>query len=147
MRRLLPTTYLLIALIIIVVVHFTIPIIKLVPVPWNLLGLLPVIIGIIINLLADSALHKAGTTVKPFQESRALITDSVYGISRHPMYLGFTLVLIGAAILLGSLTAWVIIPIFIALMEMVFIQVEEQMLEVKFDAAWLNYKRKVRKWI
>jgi protein-S-isoprenylcysteine O-methyltransferase Ste14 len=147
MKRLLPTTYLLIALIMIVILHFSIPIIRLISLPWNLLGLVPLIIGIAINFAADGALHKAGTTVKPFQESSALITGSVYGISRHPMYLGFVLLLVGAAILLGSLSPWAIILIFIVLMEIIFIRVEEQMLETKFATDWLNYKRKVRKWI
>jgi protein-S-isoprenylcysteine O-methyltransferase Ste14 len=147
LKRLLPTTYLLIALIMIAILHFSIPILKLIPLPWNLLGLVPLVIGIAINLAADGALHKAGTTVKPFQESSALITGNVYGISRHPMYLGFVLLLMGAAILFGSLSPWVIIPIFIILMESLFIRVEERMLEVKFGIAWLGYKRKVRKWI
>lgn len=146
-KRILPTTYLLIALIIIVLFHFVIPIIKLIPYPWNLLGLIPMVIGILINFIADSALRQAGTTVKPFQESSALITGSVYGISRHPMYLGFVLLLSGVAILLNSLSPWVIIPIFALLMELVFIRVEERMLEEKFGATWIEYKKKVRKWI
>lgn len=49
---------------------------------------------------------QAGTTVKPFQESTALITDGVFRLSRNPMYLGFVLVLTGIATLLGSLTPW-----------------------------------------
>ena len=146
-KRILPTTYLLIALIIIVLFHFVIPIIKLIPYPWNLLGLIPLVIGILINLNADGVLRKAGTTVKPFQESTALITNGAYHISRHPMYLGFVVLLSGVAILLGSLSPWVIIPIFALLMEVVFIRVEERMLEKKFAATWLAYKKKVRRWI
>jgi protein-S-isoprenylcysteine O-methyltransferase Ste14 len=147
MKRLLPTTYLLITLVINLILHFSIPVIKLITLPWNLLGLLPLIAGIAINLVADAALHKAGSTVRPFQESSALITGSVYRISRHPMYLGFVLVLVGVTILLGSLSPWVVIPIFIVLMERLFIRVEEQMLEAKFGETWSRYKHKVRKWI
>jgi len=146
-KRILPTTYLLIALIIIVLFHFVIPIIKLIPYPWNLLGLIPMVIGILINIIADGALRRVGTTVKPFQESTFLMTVSVYSISRHPMYLGFVVLLSGVAILLGSLSPWVIIPIFALLMEVVFIRVEERMLEKKFAATWLAYKKKVRRWI
>jgi protein-S-isoprenylcysteine O-methyltransferase Ste14 len=146
-KHLLPTTYLLFALVLIVFLHFGQPIIKLIPTPWNLLGLVPLVTGILINLLADGALHKAGTTVKPFQESSALITGSVYRICRHPMYLGFVLLLSGAAITLGSLSPWVIILIFIVLMESLFIRTEERMLEARFGAAWLDYKRRVRKWL
>lgn len=146
-KQIFPTTYLLIALIVMLIFHFVIPIITLIPFPWTLIGLIPLVIGILINIIADGVIHKAGTTVKPFQESSALITHSVYGISRHPMYLGFVLLLGGVAILLSSLSPWVIIPIFVFLMEVVFIHVEERMLEEKFGATWLEYKKKVRKWI
>jgi protein-S-isoprenylcysteine O-methyltransferase Ste14 len=88
-KRILPITYLLVALIVMPIFHFVIPLVTLIPLPWNLLGLIPLILGILINIIADGALHKAGTTVKPFLESNALVTGSVYGISRHPMYLGF----------------------------------------------------------
>jgi protein-S-isoprenylcysteine O-methyltransferase Ste14 len=146
-NRILPITYLLVALIVMLIFHFVIPTITLIPLPWNLLGLIPLVIGVLINLNADGALRKAGTTVKPFQESTALITTSVYRISRHPMYLGFIVLLSGVAILLGSLSPWVVIPIFALLMEVVFIRVEERMLEKKFGANWLAYKDKVRRWI
>jgi steroid 5-alpha reductase family enzyme len=102
----------------------------------------PVIAGVALNLVADGAFHRAGTTVKPFQESSALLTDGVYRYSRHPMYLGFVLILIGVAILLGSLTPWVVIPVFAVLMEVVFIRVEERMLAEKFGPAWLAYKKR-----
>ena len=146
-RQILPPTYVLIALIVMLVVHFTFPGIKLIPLPWKLLGLLPLVIGVALNIVADGAFRRAGTTVKPFQESSALLTGGVYRFSRHPMYLGFVLILIGVATLLGSLTPWIIIPIFAILMEVVFIQVEERMLGEKFGPAWLAYKEKVRRWI
>lgn len=146
-KQILPTTCVLIALITILVLHFTLPGIILIPLPWNLLGLIPLVLGVVLNLIADGALHRAGTTVKPFQESNALVTDGIYQFSRHPMYLGFVSILLGVAILLGSLTPWVIILVFALLMEVGYIQVEERMLEEKFGQVWLVYKKKVRRWI
>lgn len=146
-KKILPPTYLLIAILAMLVIHFVLPLSRIVPMPWNFAGLVPLLLGIAINLFADKALHTANTTVKPFIESTTLVTDSVYGFSRHPMYLGFALVLMGLAILLGSLTPWLIVPIFAGLMEGVFIRVEERMLEEKFGPAWLEYKNKVRRWI
>jgi protein-S-isoprenylcysteine O-methyltransferase Ste14 len=146
-HKLLPTHYLLFAILIMVALHFLFPGTIIVPIPWNLLGLVPLAGGIVINLMADSAFHKAGTTVKPFQESTALITDGVFRISRHPMYLGFVLVLIGIAVLLGSRTPWFIVPLFAVLMDRVFIVVEERMLQARFGQAWSEYKAQVRRWI
>ena len=142
-----PTTYLLIALILILLLHFVYPIDSILTRPWNLAGLIPLLLGIILNLLADQALKQHNTTVKPFQESNALIVDGVYGITRHPMYLGFMLILIGVSLLLGTLSPYVVVTIFAVFVEFVFIQQEEEMLEDSFQEKWVQYKSKVRKWI
>jgi protein-S-isoprenylcysteine O-methyltransferase Ste14 len=146
-KGVLPTHYLLIAILLMLALHFLSPGTTVFPIAWNLLGLVPLAGGLVINLVADNAFHKAGTTVKPFQESTALITEGVFRLSRNPMYLGFVLVLIGIAVLLGSLTPWFIVPLFAVLMDRVFISVEEQMLQVRFGQAWSEYKAQVRRWI
>jgi protein-S-isoprenylcysteine O-methyltransferase Ste14 len=146
-KQVLPPTYLLVSIVAMVVLHFLLPVTTIIPLPWNVIGIIPLALGTAINIVADSALHKADTTVKPFEESAALVTSGVYRISRHPMYLGFVLILIGVAILVGSLMPYIVIPIFAVLMDRVFIQVEERMLEARFGEAWLGYKRQTRRWI
>ena len=146
-KKVLPPTCLVSSLIVMVVLHFVFPVSKVIYFPWNLLGVVPLVIGIILNLVADGVFKKLGTTVKPFEESTALITTGVFRISRHPMYVGMVLILIGIAVLMGSLTPSAVIPVFAVLMEIVFIRVEERMLEEKFSEAWLVYKEKVRRWI
>jgi protein-S-isoprenylcysteine O-methyltransferase Ste14 len=147
MNKLMPTHYLLFALLMMLALHFLWPLATLVPPPWNLVGLVPLAAGIAINVMADGAFHKAETTVKPFQTSTALITDGTFRITRNPMYLGFVLALIGVALLLGSLTPWIIVPLFAVLMDWLFITSEERMLESAFGQAWLDYKARVRRWI
>jgi protein-S-isoprenylcysteine O-methyltransferase Ste14 len=146
-RNILPPTYLVIAIITLIAVHFLIPLRRVISFPWNLAGLIPLLIGIYFNLIADSVFKKLGTTVKPFEESTALITTGVFRISRHPMYLGMVLILIGLATLLGSLTPFIVVFIFPVFMEASFIRVEEKMMEDKFGKTYLDYKLKVRKWI
>jgi protein-S-isoprenylcysteine O-methyltransferase Ste14 len=146
-KKILPPTYLLIAMIIMLLLHFYVPLLRGSFSIWQLVGLVPLAFGLVLNLMADSSFHKVGTTVKPFEESTVLITDGVYHISRHPMYLGFVSILVGIAILLRSLSSWIIVLIFAALMDVVFIRVEERMLGEKFGSAWLAYKKKVRRWI
>jgi len=146
-RRVLPPTYLLVALLIQVALHFGLPVMKIIPAPWNLTGVIPVICGVALNLIADQVFKKVGTTVKPFQESTALVTGGAYGISRHPMYLGYGLILAGVAVMLGSLTPFLVIPIFAVVMEVVFMKVEERMLQETFGEAWVAYKDAVRRWV
>lgn len=149
MRRkpVLPPTYLWAAMIVMVALHFAFPVKRIIPFPWDLLGALPLALGAALNIIADKAFRDAQTTVKPFQESAVLVTDGVYRISRHPMYLGFVLILLGLAVLLRSLTPSFVIPIFAVLMDRAFIVVEERMLAEKFGQAWLKYKAKVRRWV
>lgn len=147
MRKSLPPTYFLGAVLIAVVLHFLLPVRQILYFPWCLLGLAPLVIGIMLNLLADRALKKHNTTVKPFEESSALITDGVFRITRNPMYLGMVLILFGVAMLLGSAAPFVVIFLLAALLDRVFIAPEEQMLNDTFGEQFREYRRRVRKWI
>jgi protein-S-isoprenylcysteine O-methyltransferase Ste14 len=144
---LLPTGYLLIAMLMILLIHFILPLTRLVPIPWNLVGIIPLGFGIWINLAADKAFHRYGTTVKPFEEPNTLITSGVFSISRNPMYLGFVAILIGIALLLGTLSPYLIVIAFAILVDRMFIAVEEKNLEHKFSSVWMKYKKDVRRWI
>jgi protein-S-isoprenylcysteine O-methyltransferase Ste14 len=147
MRKLMPTTYLLIAILMCILLHFLIPIQYILNSPWNLTGLLPLVFGVWINLSADRAFKRAKTTVKPYQESSTLIQDGVFLLSRNPMYLGFVTILLGTSILLRSLSPYLVVVLFVILIDMVFIQSEEKMLEDQFGDQWEKYRLRVRKWI
>ena len=146
-KPVLPPTYLWAAMIVMAALHFVFPVARLIPFPWQLAGVLPLLLGAALNISADKAFRDARTTVKPFQESAALVTTGVYRLSRHPMYLGFVLILLGLAILLGSLTPFIVVPLFALLMDRAFIVVEEGMLAEKFGQVWLDYKQRTRRWV
>ena len=146
-KSVLPPIYLLFSIVAMVLLHFLIPVLKIAPYPWNLTGILLLVIGVSLNLIADATFKREKTTVKPFEKSTALVVTGVFQISRHPMYLGMVLILLGVAILMGTLTPLIVIVIFGILIELVFVRTEERMLEEQFGAAWVAYKKKVRKWV
>jgi protein-S-isoprenylcysteine O-methyltransferase Ste14 len=146
-KKPLPPSYLFASIVTMIALHFLFPLAKPLHFPWNLFGILPLSFGIVINIVADRAFKNHGTTVKPFEEPTALITGGMFRVSRHPMYLGFVLILLGIAVFVGSLTPYAVIIAFAILMEVVFIRVEERMLQEKFGQAWQVYKKKVRRWI
>ncbi len=146
-QRLLPPAYLLTSLIAMVVLRLLLPGARMIALPWTLLGLLPIAVGIHLNLAADRAFKNQGTTVKPFETSTSLVTAGAYAISRHPMYLGFTLILLGIAVLLGAATPFLIVLAFALVMEFRFIRVEEAMMRETFGQAWRAYEARVRRWI
>jgi protein-S-isoprenylcysteine O-methyltransferase Ste14 len=146
-KKILPPTYLFAAIVLMVAFHFFIPGLRLIPFPWNLAGLIPFGLGLGVILLVDSMLKKHNTTVKPFEKSTTLLTTGLFRISRHPMYVGFVVLLVGIAIFMGSVTPYAIVVVFALLMDVVFIRSEETMLHETFGENWMAYKRHVRRWL
>ena len=120
---------------------------QLIPYPYNASGLVPLAAGVVLNLNADRLFRKHGTTVKPFEQSSALITSGAYRFSRNPMYLGMIMILVGVGVLMGSLSPFTLIPVFVIIMDKVFIASEERMLDRRFGDDWRNYRARVRRWI
>jgi len=145
--KIMPPTWMLVAIIAMLVFHFLLPIAKIVPTLWNLTGLVFLVSGITLNLIADRAFQRVGTTVKPYQESSSLVTNGVFQISRNPMYLGMVLILIGVAVFLRTLSPLLVVIPFAILIDQIYIRVEEQMLTEKFGATWQTYKAKTRRWL
>ena len=146
-KKPLPPSYFMGFIVLIVLAHFLVPLVRIINFPWNLSGILPIILGTWLNLSADRAFKDARTTVKPFEESTLLITGGVFRVSRNPMYLGMVLILCGGAIISGTLAPFFIVGIFALVMDIRFIRTEEQMLEASFGEKWPAYKANVRRWI
>ena len=146
-KRLLPPTYLFIALMAMAALHFVLPLRKIIPWPYHFVGVLPLVIGSVINVWSSNLFTKHETTVKPFGRAQGLVTEGPFRVSRHPMYLGMILILAGCALLLRSLTPFVVIPVFACLMDTRFIRAEEKMMEESHGDAYREYKKRVRRWI
>ena len=121
------------------------------PMPFDLHG--PLYSGIILALvllLAGLCIHefyKAGTDVRPDRPDSALITSGPYCHSRNPLYIGLTLVQVAAAVWFDN--AWVLImtAVSVIVITRYAIRREERYLERLFGTSYLDYKRRVRRWI
>ena len=147
MKKLMPTNYFIILLLLLIGFHFILPIVKFTYSPYNYLGIILIIFGCAVNLWTDVLIKKNNTTVKPHLMPSTLITSGPFSLSRHPMYLGMMSILLGAAVIAASLIAFVFPIIFIILMEKLFILMEEANLEKAFGGDYMDYKQKVRRWI
>lgn len=76
-----------------------------------------------------------------------MVMDGVFSFSRNPMYLGMVAILLGVAVGLGSTWALIVPPVFMGLIQTMFIRMEERILEEQFGAAYLAYRDRVRRWI
>ena len=145
--RIYPPAYLLIFLLAAIALHFLLPLAQVVPSPWNAFGVIFLAAGVMIDMQADGLFHRHGTTVEPDGEARVLVTQGTFRLSRNPMYLGFALALFGTAFLFGTLGPFLTVPVFMLLIERIFIRAEERSLEAKFGRDYLEYKLSVRRWI
>jgi len=114
----------------------------LVPVGW--LALLAVV-ALIVSAIRTMRRHK--TTINPTAMPDHLVTDGPFGISRNPMYLANTLLLIGVGFVAG-ITWFVPLAVVAAFVtQKVAIEKEERWLAEKFGKRYRDYAKRVRRWI
>ena len=146
-RKIIPPVYFLLSLLAMTALHFWLPIARIVPVPWSYGGVVLVILGIALAVIASGLFKRAGTPVIPFEPSTALVTSGPYRFTRNPMYLGLVLIHLGAAAFCGTLGAFLPIPVFVWIIQTRFIVGEERFLEEIFGEQYLAYKGRVRRWL
>ena len=146
-EKALPPIYVLLALAAMAALHFLVPVCRYGSFPLTLTGVVPLVLGVLLNVTADRQFKTHETTVKPFQHSSALVTAFPFSISRNPMYLGLSLLLLGIALLLGTVAALAPVVVFPYVMDRIFIRTEEKMLAETFGEEWEEYRARVRRWI
>jgi protein-S-isoprenylcysteine O-methyltransferase Ste14 len=105
------------------------------------------IVGTAIIAIGGYSFRKANTTVDPTQPEQAsqLVTTGIYSVSRNPMYIGFFFWLLACVIIIGNLLNVVSLPIFIGLVNRLYIMPEENALLKLFDREFIEYKKRVRR--
>ncbi len=125
------------------------PITTLIAAPWNRLGWWLIAIAPLAPATAIIQFRRARTSANPLvlAKTTALVTDGIYRWTRNPMYLGLSLVLLGWAIGLGTLSPFVLPPVFVLLMTQVQILPEEYALRERFGEDYERYCREVGRWL
>ncbi|TCS88460.1 protein-S-isoprenylcysteine O-methyltransferase Ste14 [Anseongella ginsenosidimutans] len=115
---------------------------------WSCLALLA---GFTVLLSAKSALFRHNTTARPdrksLQNARTLVTTGIYRYTRNPVYVSMALMLLAWMIFLENWLSISGIIIFILFIDKYQILAEEEALERTFGEAYLQYKKRVRRWI
>jgi protein-S-isoprenylcysteine O-methyltransferase Ste14 len=89
----------------------------------------------------------AGTPVPARKPTTAIVRAGPYRYSRNPIYLAFSLLQLGIAVLVDSWWLVATLAAAIALIHYVVIPGEEQYLEARFGAEYRDYKASVRRWL
>lgn len=123
--------------------------------PWPFLsrplariaGMCLVMLNFLVGVPAIVAMRRAHTHLNPRQPTTALVTGGPYRYTRNPIYLSFTMLYAGIALLANSLWAMLLLPGVLVLMSRGVIAREEQYLERRFGGVYLQYKARVRRWM
>ena len=90
---------------------------------------------------------QAETNINPMQPATAIVNSGPFRFTRNPLYLSLTIIYCGIALIIGSMWAFPILVVVLAVMQKGVIEREEVYLETKFGPEYLTYKRQVRRWI
>jgi protein-S-isoprenylcysteine O-methyltransferase Ste14 len=130
-----------------VLLKFAFPAADVIPGPVRALGVALLAGGLALTVAADAQFKRVHTEIHPFGRPSALVTGGVFRVSRNPMYLGMAAALVGLALLLGSVAALLVPPLFALLLTVRFIAHEERALAERFGTDYVAYARRVRRWL
>lgn len=142
-----PPRYFNIILVVAVLLHFLMPVEKLIHPPFTYLGIISIILGLAINIWSVSYLRENKTTIEFNKDPSSLVTNGPFRISRNPIYLSGFMLSIGLAILLGSLITFLFPVLLLLILDRVYIPSEEKTLENTFGDDYRTYKQSVRRWL
>jgi len=111
------------------------------------LGAFLVVVAIALFSYAVAKFRAAGTPVPARSPTIVIVRTGPYRFSRNPIYLAFFLFQLGIAIWVNSV--WLLTTLIgaVALIHYIVIRREEQYLERRFGAQYLDYKASVRRWL
>lgn len=147
-RRFIPPDYLLGFIGLQILLNYLLPIKEIISYPYSALGIPLILLGVYLNMIwVALVFRKEKTTTRPHYMPSKFITYGPFKYTRNPTYFGMAITLIGISILLGSLSTFIIPILFIILTNVYTIPVEEKNMGKLFGKRYLDYKKKVRKWI
>ncbi len=108
-----------------------------------------VILALVFSAGGILSFRRAHTTVNPTtpEAASSLVVSGIYRVTRNPMYVGLSLVLIAWAVFLSS--AWALLgPVaFVLYITRIQIAPEERALSKLFGTEYASYTARVRRWL
>ena len=120
------------------------------PPGWRALqwvGIPIVLLGLYVRIQARQALGTQHSAKVQTSEAHQLVTSGIYRTIRHPAYLGFICLMVGAPLCLGSM-AGLALAIVGGIPAIIYrIQIEEQALSSWFGDDYIEYTRQTKRLI
>jgi protein-S-isoprenylcysteine O-methyltransferase Ste14 len=114
---------------------------------WRWIGAAMAVIGIALVATGRRTMIKHGTNVNPTQPTTAIVETGPFRCTRNPLYIGLTIIYVGLSLALNTWWSLVLlVPVWIV-MHFFVVRREEAYLERKFGDTYLNYSRRVRRYL
>ena len=118
--------------------------------PWRLLseGCLRLVTGwsfIAAGALLAGWATGAASNVDLARSDRP-VTTGPYAVSRHPMYMGWTYIYVGVALVVNTRWLLILLPLLLAFVHRTVLT-EERQLEERLGSDYRTYKRRVRRYL
>jgi protein-S-isoprenylcysteine O-methyltransferase Ste14 len=114
---------------------------------WRWLGVVVAVIGIALVATGRATMVKHGTNVNPTQPATVIVKSGPFRFTRNPLYVGLTVLYVGLSLLLNTWwSLFLLVPVWIVMHAFV-VRREEAYLERKFGDTYLNYRRRVRRYL
>ena len=103
-------------------------------------------LGVLLLIGARIQFARSGSEIMTFATPRSLVTTGLFRYSRNPMYLGFTLLLVGAALAVNTWCALLAPIVFFAAAQYWYIPAEESAARAAFGPDYEAYLARTRRW-
>jgi protein-S-isoprenylcysteine O-methyltransferase Ste14 len=100
-----------------------------------------------LNAGAIARFRRANNNPTPWTPIEELVVEGPYRFTRNPMYVGMAALYAGLAFAIGTLWALAVLPVVVVVIDRYVIAREERYMERRFGKAYLDYKRRVRRWL
>lgn len=104
-------------------------------------------LGLWLMVKAALRMRALSTTINPRGAPTSLVTDSVFALSRNPIYLGDALVLLAASFWGNTVIGLLVVAGFVRVVNARFITVEEGRLADAFGDQAAEWFTRVRRWL
>ncbi|KQC12382.1 MAG: hypothetical protein APR63_11165 [Desulfuromonas sp. SDB] len=111
-----------------------------------LIGTILIILGLLTSITASLAMKDSWRIGINHQEETELITTGIFQISRNPYFLSFNMVLLGMILCFISPVLILTVSVTMILFHQLILN-EEKYLESVHGLEYLNYKKKVRRYL
>lgn len=126
------------------------------PLPWitepisdllYAMGWLAVAGVVAIYYSAVQTLKRAKTTIRPDRPSEHLVTSGAFSFTRNPIYFANTLLMIAIGLITANVWFLALALIAAFATQKLAIVPEEKHLQARFGKKYIDYAKKVRRWI